>query len=249
MSDNINLSFALNLKPESIIKYFELKGYTFSFNWYEIWQEAHNKTFTVAKVMNMEILKTIREAVEKSISEGITLEQFQAELEPKLKQLGWWGKQYMFDNDGNFIDVQLGSPKRLETIYETNLNVSYSIGHYKGMMDNTEDRPYWQYKAVMDKRTRHSHAELNNKVYPYDHSFWNKYYPPNDWGCRCYVNPLTKEEVKAKGLSVEKKLPGEESLPPEEWAYNPAKKEWKPDLSQYDRELVKQFKKKMEEKE
>lgn len=241
MPDNINLSFALNLKPESIVKYFELKGYKFSFNWYEVWQSAHHKAFTVAKAMNLEVLQTIREEVEKAISEGTTLEQFQSELEPRLKKLGWWGIQPMFDNEGNLIDAQLGSPQRLQTIYETNLSVAYSVGRYEGMIENTDNRPYWQYVAVLDSNTRDSHRALHGKVYRYDHPFWNKYYPPNDWGCRCHVRALTPQQVKDKGLTIERKMPDKENLPPDEWNYNPAKKDFEPDLSKYDKELIKQY--------
>jgi len=241
--NKIDLSFAVNLPPEKIISYFKSKGYTFSFNWFEVWQSAHHKAFTVAKAMNMDVLQSIRDVVDKAISEGITFEQFQYELEPTLKKLGWWGKQAMFDNEGNIIDVQLGSPKRLQTIYETNLGVAYSVGRYQGMIENVDNRPYWQYVAVMDSNTRDSHRKLNGKVYPADHPFWDTYYPPNDWGCRCHVRALTKEQLKEKGLVVEKRMPNKENLPPDEWNYNPAKVNWGPDLSKYDKDIVAEYKK------
>lgn len=47
--------------------------------------------------------------------------------------------------------------------------------------------PNLKYMAIMDDRTRDDHRALNGKIYPVDHSFWNTYYPPNGWRCRCNV--------------------------------------------------------------
>jgi SPP1 gp7 family putative phage head morphogenesis protein len=220
------LQFALNLPPADAVKYLQAKGFAFSFNWQEVWQEAHHKAFTVAKALNIEILQEIRQQVQRSIEEGITFGEFQKQLEPTLKNLGWWGKSYMVNpNSGAVEGVQLGSPRRLKTIYRTNLTVAYSVGRYKQMAENTKHRPYWLYNATLDRRTRPGHAALHGKVFRFDDPIWETIYPPNDWGCRCWVRPLTKSEVESMGLQVEE--PGTTKLPPnfapEEWQYNPGK--------------------------
>jgi SPP1 gp7 family putative phage head morphogenesis protein len=53
--------------------------------------------------------------------------------------------------------------------------------------DNANFYPNLEFVAVMDERTRESHAALNGLIYPINHSFWDTYYPPLDWGCRCTV--------------------------------------------------------------
>ena len=42
--------------------------------------------------MRDDILSDIREAVEKAMQDGQTLEQFKKGLEPTLKSKGWWGE-------------------------------------------------------------------------------------------------------------------------------------------------------------
>ena len=68
-------------------------------------------------------------------------------------------------------------------------------GRYKTQLGNVDDRPYWQYVAVMDRRTRPEHAELNERTFRYDDPFWNSFYPPNGWRCRCRVRALASDDL------------------------------------------------------
>jgi len=138
------------------------------------------------------------------LADGETLREFQKGLEPKLRAAGWWGKQMMTDPlTGQERPVQLGSPRRLETIFRTNMTVAYSAAHYTDMVDSADTYPYWQFVCVMDSATRPSHAALNGKIFRWDDPIWNTHFPPLDWGCRCRVRKLTSAQVRAKGLKVE----------------------------------------------
>lgn len=270
-----DLKYLITLQPEQAIKYLQSKGYKFSWDWHEIWQDSHTRSFTVAKVMREDILTDIREIVQKSLDEGLTLQQFKKQLEPKLQAKGWWGiisgtpedvreelmkrkliKDANLIPDGEeIVTVKLGTPWRLKTIYRTNIQTSYMAGRYKEQIDNVENRPYFQYVAVMDRRTRPSHAMLNGRVFRYDDEFWNSFYPPNGWGCRCRVRALSEDNIKGRKLDVDSSkgqlseemrviskrtgeekpvavytdsLTGHKISPDSGWSYNPGKlRDWR----------------------
>ncbi|EAQ2086818.1 phage head morphogenesis protein, partial [Salmonella enterica] len=96
----------------------------------------------------------------------------------------------------------LGSPRRLALIYNVNTRVAYNVGRYAHLMNSTDTHPFWQYVAVMDSRTRPSHAALNGLVFRYDDPFWKTHYPPNGWNCRCRVRALSQERMNALGLQA-----------------------------------------------
>jgi SPP1 gp7 family putative phage head morphogenesis protein len=55
-----------------------------------------------------------------------------------------------------------------------------------------KDITYLQYRTAGDEAVRSSHAALNGITLPVDHPFWDQYFIPNGWGCRCNVVPVLK---------------------------------------------------------
>lgn len=47
--------------------------------------------------------------------------------------------------------------------------------------------PNLKYRTAGDHRVREEHAAIDDVIAPVDSDFWDKYYPPNGWRCRCYV--------------------------------------------------------------
>ncbi|EID6350006.1 minor capsid protein [Salmonella enterica] len=198
----IDLGYVATLAPKEAIAYFRAKGKHIGWNWYDTAVDVHARSFTVAKAARMDILITIQEEVKRAISQGVSQQEFIDTLAPRLKKLGWWGKQVIVDSAGNAETVQLGSPRRLALIYNVNTRVAYNVGRYAQLMNSTDTHPFWQYVAVMDSRTRPSHAALNGLVFRYDDPFWKTHYPPNGWNCRCRVRALSQERMNALGLKA-----------------------------------------------
>jgi len=199
---DLNLSAAFDMEPKDAVAFFRSKGYQISDRWQEVWAASNTKAFTVAKAMRMDVLETIRSEVDAAQAQGLTEAQFAERLTPRLKALGWWGQQTWVDSAGTARQVQLGSPYRLRTIYRTNLQTAFMAGRYRRQIAQAKTHPYWMYVAVMDSRTRPSHAALNGKVFRWDDPIWQYLYPPNGWGCRCRIRALTKGQVERMGLQV-----------------------------------------------
>ncbi|HRN71554.1 MAG TPA: phage minor head protein [Ginsengibacter sp.] len=47
--------------------------------------------------------------------------------------------------------------------------------------------PNLKYKTQEDDRVREEHEKMDNIIPPVDDAFWNEFYPPNGWRCRCYA--------------------------------------------------------------
>lgn len=56
------------------------------------------------------------------------------------------------------------------------------------------DRYNLQYRTAHDGRVRPEHAALHNVTLPITDPFWQEYYPPNGWNCRCTVVQVRKSK-------------------------------------------------------
>lgn len=73
------------------------------------------------------------------------------------------------------------------------------------------DRYYLQYRTAHDGRVRPTHAALHGVTLPVTDSFWEEYYPPNGWNCRCTVVQVRKSRYQATPHDEAMAL-GEEAL-------------------------------------
>lgn len=62
-----------------------------------------------------------------------------------------------------------------------------SAAQWQTIQATKEVLPFLEYSTVGDDRVRPDHQDLEGIVRPVDDSFWDIYYPPNGWGCRCDV--------------------------------------------------------------
>lgn len=56
------------------------------------------------------------------------------------------------------------------------------------------DRYNLQYRTAGDDKVRPAHAALNGVTLPPSDPFWQTYYPPNGWNCRCTVVQVRKSK-------------------------------------------------------
>ena len=210
--DNItqsDIKACLNKSPEEIVDFFKAKGCRITWDWQDDWQECQAKSFTVAKVMEMDILQDIKNELVRALDSGETLQTFKSNLESVLAAKGWWkGKKEVTNPDtGDTAEIELGSNRRMRQIFETNLTTSYRAGQYKQQWESRESRPWWMYVCKMLPTSREEHKALHGKVFRCDDPFWDSFYPPNGFNCRCDVIPLTEDEInKIEHYTLQPKL-------------------------------------------
>lgn len=194
------LNALFNLPPKDAISYLEQKGFKIGWDWHETLDDAHSKAFTVAKVARMDLLQDIRQSLISAMEKGQTLEQWKTSITPTLKDKGWWGKKTVINPEGREQDVQLGSPRRLRIIYQTNMQSAFAAGRYKAQLAGAETRPYWEYRHITINNPRKEHKALDGLVFRYDDPFWSVAYPPSKFGCNCRVNARSAREVEGKEI-------------------------------------------------
>lgn len=202
--DDINIESAFHMEPKEIVKYFESKGCKISFDWHEVYEDAHAKAFTVAKMTQADLLKDTQDMLTQAIKEGWTEKKFEKNAAELFTKKGWVGHKEMTNpKTGETKTVELGTPRRIKTIFQSNMHSAYSVGRYKQQLEDADIAPYWMYQCIMDGKTRPEHKAMHGKVFRYDDAFWNNFYPPNGWGCRCFVKSLTENQLNQRGLKCE----------------------------------------------
>lgn len=191
------------LPPEEAIAFFRQKGYQIGFDWRDVWQQEHQAAFTVAKAMQLDILRDIRAGVDAALADGTTFADFRKNLKPLLVNKGWWGRADMADpKTGEVKNVQLGSTRRLKTIYDTNLRTAHSEGQWERIQASKQSFPYLQYDGNNSEHPRLQHSAWDGLVLPVDDPFWQAHMPIKEWGCKCRVIQMTGGMLERRGLTV-----------------------------------------------
>lgn len=185
------------LPPEEAIAYLIDKGYAISFDWRDVLAEEHAAAFTVAKMMRVDLLETTKRALIKAEEQGWDLKRFSQALRPTLEKEGWWGRKEMVDPDTAEIkEAQLGSPRRLEIIFDTNIRTANSAGAWMRGERSAARLPLLLYRTLRDARVRPLHARWDGVCLPRTDAWWNTHYPPNGWRCRCVAYPISEADVR-----------------------------------------------------
>lgn len=221
---------------EEAVEYFRRRIPVTAKVFYSIAYDYRVLAFTVSGYSKLQILRRFYEELLAALEQGNTLAEFRSNMNGFLEREGYEGV----------------TPYQAENIFRTNIQTAYNVGHYKQMTDPEvmKLRPYWQYDAVNDSRTRPSHLAMDGRVFPADSPVWDTWYPPNGFRCRCTVTTLSARQVKERGLKVETEAPqaadiGDgrivQVLPDPSFRHNPAKRPFKPDLEGYPEALKRAY--------
>lgn len=197
-----NIAFLMSKKPELHFDYDEIKF------------EAHQRAFTVAKVTQIDLLSDIQTSLENAFVEGQSYQSWVKELKPTLQKHGWLGKVVVQNPDTKDQKEIFVGASRLKKIFYTNTRTAYQQSRARAQEQSSDE--YLRYVAILDSRTRHTHAQMHGLILKKDDEFWQKNYPPNGWNCRCRVDSYSKDDLDEFGFK--------ESSPAQK--LNVAEKDW-----------------------
>lgn len=154
--------------------------------WTDIYTREHDYAFVVAGANRDDLVQDFRQAVERVIAEGGTLEAFRRDFDSIVARHGW-----SYNGGRNW---------RSRVIYETNLRSSYMAGRYEQLMAVREERPFWQYlHSDAVEHPRPLHESWNGLILRWDDPFWLSHFPINAWGCECSVRALSMDDLLRMG--------------------------------------------------
>jgi SPP1 gp7 family putative phage head morphogenesis protein len=104
----------------------------------------------------------------------------------------------------------------LRAEYETAIGTGQMATKWQDYQANADILPMLQYVTQRDERVRDAHKALDGVTLPINDPFWDQYYPPNGWRCRCDIIQVIGPERKAE------LFPREDQVPPV-FRHNPGK--------------------------
>lgn len=154
------------------------------------------------------------------------LDQIESVLSSAYKVLESGGTFADFQKLVDESGIEL-SEAHLDNVFRTNIQNAYARGKWSHQQQNKDKRPYLEYMAINDSRVRPSHLALDGVIRHIDDPFWQKYYVPNGYRCRCTTTAITEKQAIRKGITPDDDLP--DVQPDKGWSFQPSNYDAHPD--------------------
>ncbi len=191
MANDAVSNFAVN--PTEAIDFLRQKLNLPTQSWTDLWEGMHARAFVVAGANTEALVSDFRNAIDKALSEGKSLDWFRKEFDKIVAAHGW-----------NYKGERRW---RQAVIFNTNMRMAYATGRWAQIVRLAESRPYLRYKAVLDERTRPLHRAWDDVVLRWDDPWWQTHFPPNGWNCRCTIQQLSERDLTRLKLKVSPTAP------------------------------------------
>ncbi|HHB11856.1 MAG TPA: virion morphogenesis protein [Chromatiales bacterium] len=166
--------------------------------WDDLWQEQHDRAFMVAGAAKADLLADLAAAIDRAIADGQSIGKFRKAFRAAVERHDWHG----WTGEG----TRKGRAWRTRIIYRTNLLTSYAAG--RGAQLREGGFRWWVYHhddSVLHPRPLHQ--SWDGLMLSPDDPFWSTHYPPNGWGCHCYVTGAhTESAARAMGGDPDKRI-------------------------------------------
>lgn len=210
----------LEVEAPELIRWVEDKAPRSINSWRELGAEEYARAFTAARTAGYDIVNDLYRGFLTVLREpGASSADFVDRMIPILQEKGWLSDQGL-----------ASQASRLLLIYDTNLRTAQAVGQWNRVQQVKSAMPYLRGFTAKDLRVRHppksprsDHRAYEGILLPVDHPFWQAYFPPLGFRCRCQVVQMTRSQVVRKGLSVtgEADLAERVSRLGQPWGFNP----------------------------
>lgn len=210
MSDSIKAK-PIGLVDKAALFHLQSKELLRGFSHLDVWIHEHAVAFTIAKMMDLDMLAEVKRVLIEAQQTGMPFGEFKKRLKPYLMSKGWWGEQVVTDPNTLKPQIaQLGSTRRLKTIFNTNMQTAFAAGQWQRIQATKQGLPYLRYNRSSAHQPRDSHRRYYGLVLPVDHYIWQYIFPPNGYGCKCTVSQLTRQQAEREGISPEPEIKWQE---------------------------------------
>lgn len=172
------------------VDYFKKKINIPTKRWNSLKGAMHTRAFTVAGAMRADILLDFRNAVDRAIEKGDSLQDFRDNF---YKIASKWRAA-----DPSF-DAKMEKPKygawRSKVIYQTNMLTAAAAAQERQARAMPDVFTHAKYVCMMRPGSREEHKHWNGTVLPVNDPWWEKHSPPNGFGCLCEKEFISKYEM------------------------------------------------------
>ncbi len=196
------------LPNKEAIATFEGKTLMTTWHYLDMLAQEHATAFTVAKMMDEDLLKEVQKAMQDAIANGTSFNDFQKRIKGYLMAKGWHSETIKSKDPktGEIKEVHLGSTRRLKIIYNTNKRTARASARWQRIQKTKDYFPYLEYRKSLSENKRLNHKQYYGLVLHVDSPVWKLIFPPNGYGCKCRTKQLTAKEAEKIGISEDFEL-------------------------------------------
>jgi len=203
------------LPAEEARNLFAVRATVSDAEWNRLTKAARQLAFFVSTTQGSEAVKRVRIALNEAIGNGKDLAWFRRRIEAEFAEL-WIGDVFG-------VGTVAAADARVATVYRTNVMSALNRGRdaiFAAAEDPSGPDPIvaYRYSAVMDSRTRATHAAMDGRIYRADDPIWEEWNPPNGYNCRCIRIPILTSmaaRMDRDALSIEAALLDGEPVHPD----------------------------------
>lgn len=175
---------------EEAVDFFRRRVPMLKSQWSELGTGARQRGFTVAEVAQLDVVHSVWRALDDSIANGSTFDDFKKTVTADLVD-EWQGRV-------------ANPPARIATIFRTNVAQAQNAGRHAQMTEPAilERRPFWQFVDVDDQRECPICNACHGTILSASDPWWKTHAPPLHFQCRCRKRPLTAAQAESMGVTL-----------------------------------------------